>query len=47
MSLRDRPDSRFERVLIDWDSLDPGSRKELLAALLDRPGSGLQGLHSY
>jgi hypothetical protein len=48
LSLRDPPpDGQFDRTLIDWDSLDPDRREELLAQLLGCPERGKIGLSSY
>jgi hypothetical protein len=48
LTLRDPlPDGQFERVLIDWDSLDDRGREGLLAGLLAEPWAGRLGLTSY
>jgi hypothetical protein len=48
LSLRDPPpDGQFDRILLDWDSLDPERREELLAWLLGRRERGKIGLSSY
>jgi len=48
LTLRDPlPDGEFERVLIDWDTLDDRGREGLLAALLAEPQAGRLGLTSY
>jgi hypothetical protein len=48
LSLRDPlPDGECQRLLIDWDSLDPDGRDEYLAGLLAHPGNRRVGLHSY
>jgi hypothetical protein len=41
------PDGACQRLLIDWDSLDPNGRDEYLAGLLAHPGNRRVGLHSY
>ena len=38
---------QFDRVLIDWDSLDPEGREVLLGRFLTAPEPGKVGLHSY
>jgi hypothetical protein len=48
LTLRDPlPNGQFERVLIDWDSLDDRGREGLLAGLLAEPRAGRFGLTSY
>jgi hypothetical protein len=48
LTLRDPlPNGQFERVLIDWDSLDERDREGLLAGLLAEPQAGRLGLTSY
>jgi hypothetical protein len=37
----------FDRILFDWDSLDPEGREALLARLLAGAERGTVGLHSY
>jgi hypothetical protein len=48
LSLRDPPpDGQFDRILIDWDSLDSPRRENLLAGVLGRGRRGKVGLSSY
>jgi hypothetical protein len=48
LTLRDPvPAGQFDRILIDWDSLDPKGREALLAGLLTCPEPGKVGLSSY
>src|SRR6516164_220749 len=48
LTLRDPLAGReFDRVLLDWDSLDPEGREALLARLLAEAKPGTFGLHSY
>jgi hypothetical protein len=48
LTLRDPvPGWEFDRILIDWDSLDPEGREALLAEFLADPEPGKIGLHSY
>jgi hypothetical protein len=37
----------FDRILLDWDFLDPEGRETLLARLLAGAEPGTVGLHSY
>src|SRR5262245_8874270 len=48
LSLRDPPPGgQFDRILIDWDSLDSERREELLAQLLGHRERDKVGLSSY
>ena len=48
LTLRDAvAGGEFDRILLDWDFLDPEGREALLAWLLAEAEPGTVGLHSY
>jgi hypothetical protein len=48
LTLRDAvAGGEFDRILLDWDFLDPEGREALLARLLAGAERGTLGLHSY
>ena len=48
LTLRDAvAGGEFDRILLDWDFLDPEGREALLARLLADAEPGTVGLHSY